>query len=108
MDFNDFFRGMGQLGLNLSQAEAQKEFNKIDNNHGGQVLFVEFCAYIRKRVNPDSNPNFDADIVSGEKCGKVMRKHGGHKATNSHFITKKCFADFDKLEKVIQDTIKDR
>merc|ERR1719446_911703 len=108
MDVNEFVRGMSQLGLNLSDTEARQEFAKIDTNHGGQVLFVEFCAYIRKRVNPDDDPNFDADIVSGEKCGKVMRKHGGNKATNSHFVNKKCFADFDKLEKIINDTIKDR
>jgi len=108
MDVNEFVSGMGQLGLNLSDQEARQEFAKIDQNNGGQVLFVEFCAYIRKRVNPDADPNFDADIISGEHCGKVMRKHGGHKVTNSHFVNKKCFADFDKLEKIIQTTIGDR
>jgi len=99
---------MSRLGLNFSQQEAQEEFRKIDSNNGGQVLFVEFCAYIRRRVNPDDDPNFDADIMSGEKCGKVMRKHGGNKATNSHFVNKKCFADFDKLEAVIKATIADK
>jgi len=145
MDFNEFSRGMSQLGLNLNDQEARAEFNKIDSNHGGQVLFVEFCAYIRKRVNPDADPNFDADIISGEHCGNILRKHRGHRrhhshhsghhaaskvrdvdfsggggggyggdggggggVTNSHFVSKKCFADFDKLEKVIKDTIKDR
>jgi len=108
MDVNEFVRGMGQLGLNLSDQEARQEFAKIDQNHGGQVLFVEFCAYIRKRVNPDADPNFDADIMSGEKCGKVMRKHGGNKVTNSHFVNKKCFRDFDELEKIVKATIADR
>lgn len=108
MDVNEFIRGMGQIGLSLSDAEARQEFAKIDTNNGGQVLFVEFCAYIRKRVNPDDDPNFDADIVSGEKCGKVMRKSGGHKATNTHFVNKKSFSDFDNLEKIIKTTIGDR
>merc|ERR1719327_250077 len=108
MDVNEFVRGMSQLGLNLNDAEARQEFAKIDSNHGGQVLFVEFCAYIRKRVNPDDDPNFDADIVSGEKCGKVMRKHGGHRATTSHFVNKKCYRDFDELEKIIKATIADK
>merc|ERR1712224_573470 len=44
-------------------------------------------------------------IVSGEHCGKVMRKHGGNKATTSHFVSKKAFADFDKLEQAIKATI---
>merc|ERR1719301_6249 len=105
MDVNDFIKGMSQIGLNLNDQEARAEFAKIDTNHGGQVLFVEFCAYIRKRVNPDDDPNFDADIVSGEHCGKVMRKHGGNKATNTHFVNKKCFADFDKLEANIKQII---
>jgi len=105
---NEFIRGMGEIGLNLSDAEARQEFAKIDSNHGGQVLFVEFCAYVRKRVSPDSDPHFDADIISGEKCGKVMRKTGGHKATNSHFVNKKCFKDFDELEKIVHATINDR
>jgi Ca2+-binding EF-hand superfamily protein len=108
MDFQEFDAGMKQLGLNLTQPEAQAEFNKIDSNHGGQVLFVEFCAYIRKRVNPDAQPEFDADIVSGEKCGKVLRKHGGHRATHTHFVTKKSFKDFDELEKVIKGIMRDK
>jgi len=108
MDLGEFTNGLGQLGLNLNPQEAREEFQKIDTNHGGQVLFVEFCAYVRKRVNPDANPQFDADIISGEKCGKVLRKSGGHKVTNSHFVTKKCFKDFDELEKVIKATMKDK
>jgi len=108
IDIREFISGMANLGLHLSEGEASQEFSRIDGNSGGQVLFVEFCAYIRKRVNPDHDPAFDADIVSGEKCGKVMRKHAGHKATATHFISKKCFKDFDDLEKVIKKTVADR
>mmetsp|Transcript_66055 Transcript_66055/g.157959 ORF Transcript_66055/g.157959 Transcript_66055/m.157959 type:complete len:556 (+) Transcript_66055:96-1763(+) len=71
MDINEFMAGMNRLGLNMSPAEAQQEFNKIDTNRGGQVLFTELCAWVRKRVNPDSNPDFDADIVSGENSAKA-------------------------------------
>jgi Ca2+-binding EF-hand superfamily protein len=84
MDVNDFIRGMSQIGLNLSDSDARQEFAKIDENGGGQVLFVEFCAYIRRRVNPDHDPNFDADIVSGEHCGKVLRHHGSKKRGHHH------------------------
>merc|ERR1719235_1569506 len=37
-----------------------------------------------------------------------MRKHGGNKATNSHFVNKKCFADFDDLEKKIKAIMADK
>merc|ERR1712232_1167880 len=108
MNLQEFQSGLARLGLdNLSPQEAQAEFNKIDNNHGGQVLFVEFCAYIRRRVNPDANPNFDADIVSGEKCGQVVRKGHGHKATHTHYVTKKCLRDFDEAEAKMKQLMQD-
>mmetsp|Transcript_41377 Transcript_41377/g.74911 ORF Transcript_41377/g.74911 Transcript_41377/m.74911 type:complete len:485 (+) Transcript_41377:76-1530(+) len=108
IDVNEFTRGISALGLQMSQSEAQLEFSKVDSNHGGQVLFVEFCAYIRKRVNPDANPEFDADIVSGEKCNNLMRKHSGHKATHTHYVKKKSFKDFDDLEKKIKEVMSDK
>jgi len=74
MNLDEFKRGMGKLGLKLSDDEAQKVFGDIDTDHGGMVLFVEFCAYMRNRVNPDDNPAFDSDIVSGEKLGATLRK----------------------------------
>lgn len=104
---NEFSQGMSQLGLHLNQQEALEEFNKIDSNHGGQVLFVEFCAYIRKRVNPDANAGFDADIVSGENCGKTMRSLHGHKATTTHYVKKKSLSQFDELEVKIKALMKD-
>lgn len=107
IDVREFQAGLSQLGLHMSDQEAMQEFNRIDGNHGGQVLFVEFCAYIRKRVSPDASANFDADIMSGEKCGQSLRKHSGNKATSEHFISKKCFADFDKLEVKIKALMKD-
>merc|ERR550514_1005 len=102
MNLAEFTTGLSKLGLRIPPQEAASEFNKMDTNHGGQVLFVEFCAYVRHRVNPDSSADFDADIVSGEHCGKNIRKHHGHKGTHEHFVTKKCFKDFDDLEKKIK------
>lgn len=88
VDVREFVAGMNRLGLSLSEAEAKQEFAKIDGNGGGQVLFVEMCAYVRERVNPDAHAEFDADIVSGTHCGKVPKAHhsashggGGHVAT---------------------------
>merc|ERR1719379_886875 len=36
-----------------------------------------------------------------------MRKHSGHHATAQHFVAKKCFKDFDDLEKIIKGMMKD-
>merc|ERR1712032_54320 len=108
IDFGEFYNGLSQLGLHLNQQDAQREFNKIDNNHGGQVLFVEFCAYIRQRVNPDADANFDADIVSGEHCGETLRKKHGHKVTNEVFVIEKNFKAFDQLEDKIKKIMSNR
>lgn len=131
IDLAEFTSGLGFLGLKLSPAEAKAEFAKIDGNKGGQVLFVEFCAYVRTRVNPDSNPHFDADIYSGEHCGQTMKagtrdlatstqdihhalrgiKGGGgdddHKVTATHYISKKSIGCFDELESKIHAIMDD-
>lgn len=131
IDVREFTAGMAQLGLNLSPQEAQTEFRKMDVNGGGQVLFVEMCAYIRKRVNPDDNAEFDADIVSGEKCdtasyNKVKGQQGardintgkrathsdhfrarGDTATLTHTVKQKALADFDALEDKIKALCQD-
>merc|ERR1719215_1017088 len=73
---------MNSVGLNLSPQEAQAEFAKVDTNGGGQVLFVELCAYIRHRVNPDDNPKFDADIISGEDCGRASYNTAHHHSSH--------------------------
>merc|ERR1719230_546259 len=98
IDVNEFVRGISQLGLQMSQSEAMAEFKQIDVNRGGQVLFVEFCAYIRKRVNPDTNPNFDADIQSGEKGVTAVRRSIGHSATHANYISRKSLRDFNEAE----------
>jgi len=108
IDMREFSSGMSMLGLNLSQQEAQAEFQKIDVNGGGQVLFVEFCAYIRTRVNPDANATFDADIVSGEHCGKNIRAKHGHAATRDLVIQRKSVSQFDELEKKILGSMQDK
>jgi len=108
IDPKEFQAGMSQLGLHLTETEAMQEFNKIDKNHGGQALFVEFCAYVRQRVNPDASPHFDADIITGENCMATIRRHSGNKATSDMVFSKKCMKDFDELEREIQKLVKDK
>jgi Ca2+-binding EF-hand superfamily protein len=100
IDFQNFYEGMSKLGFGggLDKSEALREFQCMDLNGEGQVLFVEFCAYVRRRVNPDVNPYFDADIVSGTDCSVHMRKGVGNKGTNAYKFTRKTLACFDNLE----------
>jgi len=107
IDFGEFRQGLGQLGLRLNDADARAEFSKIDTNGGGQVLFVEFCSYVRHRVNPDANHTFDADIVSGEHCGRNIRAKHGHAATRDLVIQKKTVSAFDDIEKKFKGFMQD-
>jgi len=107
IDIGEFSRGLSQLGLHLDQAQTQSEFNSIDGNHGGQVLFVEFCGYVRRRVNPDAHPDFDADIVSGEHCGRNIRAKHGHQATRDLVVSKKNLSQFDDLERKFRKAMGD-
>jgi len=103
----EFIAGMNALGLTMTHDDAAQEFNRIDADHHGAVLFVEFCCYVRGRINPDHDPHFDKDMVSGETSGTTVRKEHGDKATSSHCVVKKNLGQFDALEKKIKDTCKD-
>jgi Ca2+-binding EF-hand superfamily protein len=108
IDFNEIMAGITKLGLNLSEAQAHVEFENMDADHSGMVLFAEFCAYVRRRVQPDHNPAFDTDIVSGDKAGETLRKKHGDKATHNNYVNKKSLEDFDNLEKKIKELINDQ
>ena len=44
--------------------DPQAEFNKIDKNGGGQVLFGEFCDWaIKKNLDLESDDNYDGGHV---------------------------------------------
>lgn len=53
LDFKEFKAGAKKLKLKLSNKQAKKEFNEMDANSGGVVLFDEFCVWYTKKVNPD-------------------------------------------------------
>jgi Ca2+-binding EF-hand superfamily protein len=45
-----------------------KEFNKIDTNHGGAILFDEFCSYaIKKNLDLEDDDAFDDEDISKMK-----------------------------------------
>lgn len=108
VDFNEFKAGLSKLGMGFMSAEDEKaEFDKIDRNGGGQVLFVEFCAWVRDKLDPDSNNETDEDLVSGEHAGRNIRAKFGDKATAELVVSKKTFKSFDDVEAKIKAIMKD-
>ncbi|EGD75057.1 hypothetical protein PTSG_06715 [Salpingoeca rosetta] len=52
IDLSEFKRGLSHFGLSLSDDEAQKEFDAMDSNDGGVVLFDEFAAWAAAKKMP--------------------------------------------------------
>eukprot|EP00437_Effrenium_voratum_P020806 CAMPEP_0181446024 /NCGR_PEP_ID=MMETSP1110-20121109/25892_1 /TAXON_ID=174948 /ORGANISM="Symbiodinium sp., Strain CCMP421" /LENGTH=400 /DNA_ID=CAMNT_0023570091 /DNA_START=87 /DNA_END=1289 /DNA_ORIENTATION=- len=52
MDMNEFRSGISFLGLKLTPSEAHDEFNFMDANGGGKVLFDEFCKWAAAKKLP--------------------------------------------------------
>ncbi|GBB93054.1 hypothetical protein RclHR1_02100003 [Rhizophagus clarus] len=49
IDFNEFKKGHELMGIDVSSTkELKKKFDEIDTNHGGHILFDEFCIYAAK------------------------------------------------------------
>mmetsp|Transcript_16135 Transcript_16135/g.21340 ORF Transcript_16135/g.21340 Transcript_16135/m.21340 type:complete len:414 (+) Transcript_16135:146-1387(+) len=51
VDLEEFKVGMGKLGLQMDDETAAAEFDKMDKNDGGQVLFDEFCTYYMNKLD---------------------------------------------------------
>jgi Ca2+-binding EF-hand superfamily protein len=53
LDIQEFLKGAKKLGLKMKKKELKKEFEEMDANSGGIVLFDEFCAWYTKKTNPE-------------------------------------------------------
>ena len=74
LDLNEFKKGAKKLKMKLSKSKLKKEFNAMDANGGGVVLFDEFCVWYTKKVNPEREI---ADCTSQfvEKRKKKSKKY---------------------------------
>eukprot|EP00440_Ansanella_granifera_P064489 gb/GFBE01069920.1/.p1 GENE.gb/GFBE01069920.1/~~gb/GFBE01069920.1/.p1 ORF type:complete len:420 (+),score=91.82 gb/GFBE01069920.1/:1-1260(+) len=52
LDLNEFRAGAAKLGLQISPSEAFDEFNYMDANGGGKILFDEFCKWVSAKKMP--------------------------------------------------------
>ena len=46
IDFAEFSAGVNKVGLNIPAEQLRIEFDTIDANRGGQILFDEFCIWV--------------------------------------------------------------
>ena len=53
LDLDEFKKGAKKLKMKLSKSQLKKEFNAMDANGGGVVLFDEFCVWYTKKVTPE-------------------------------------------------------
>lgn len=103
LQFPEFSQGLHILGFDITKETAYKEFNKMDDDRGGTVLFDEFCTYVAAKQWPGGFDDYYKQIDSiGESArrkrhgnklhGKVAGKKGVDHEPDIH-TTK-----YDKLE----------
>lgn len=100
IDPTEFQSGIAKLGVNLTPQEAMEEFKKMDKDRSGQVDFDEFCGYMRLRVNPDHDANFDDE---DNATHAVAMRGLGDVASHTNYVAPKNFRDFDELEEKIKE-----
>eukprot|EP01047_Picozoa_sp_COSAG01_P055791 COSAG01_NODE_6250_length_3771_cov_3.280501_2_plen_448_part_00 len=69
----EFFEGTQVLGVDVGRAEAEREFEVMDENKGGYVLFDEFCAWCAERHVEGSI----GELEKHHERGESRRKSGG-------------------------------
>ena len=69
ISINEFKKAIPTLekwGIKINDPES--EFNKIDINHGGVIMFDEFCTYaIKKNLDLEDDDDFDDDDIKKMK-----------------------------------------
>jgi len=69
MDFKEFQFCLTMCGLKMSENKARTEFEKLDTNGGGIILFDEFCAYfVQKNCPPEMTSFIEEDMDEKESA----------------------------------------
>jgi len=79
IDEHEFIRGLGMLGMHVSDTDAKQAFDDMDSNDGGIVLFDEFCVWFTKQVSPereivDSTVQFASEVRGKGKGNTLQRR----------------------------------
>merc|ERR1712166_3579 len=102
LDEKEFLESLSRLSLDLSEDEAKAEFDAMDSNDGGIVLFDEFCIWYTKKVNPTRDIADCTDqLIDNKKKKKKKKKKKGPTDAMPDYSSKKC----DKLEVEVTATV---
>lgn len=105
---DEFVHHLSTLGLKgMSKADVEAEFNKMDSNHGGVVLFDEFCVWYARKMHPEGFAIMDAKIHEHVSAGVQKKKHFAKKIKKddkADIHTKK----FDAIEADIMGMLEDK
>ena len=67
-EFKKAIPQMKNWGVEISEAEAEKEFKSIDTNNGGAISFEEFCSFaIQKSLDLEEDDGFDDEELKNLK-----------------------------------------
>ncbi|CAK0817696.1 unnamed protein product [Prorocentrum cordatum] len=61
LDLKEFTWCLSMCGAKMSERSAAAEFQKVDTNGGGEILFDEFCKYFTQKHCPHELTDFVAD-----------------------------------------------
>jgi len=61
LDLKEFTWCLTMCGAKMSESKAAVEFEKVDTNRGGEILFDEFCKYFTQKQCPQELINFVSD-----------------------------------------------
>jgi len=71
VDFQEFVAGLDIIGFGITREQAWREFNKMDDDRGGLVVFNEFCSYVSAKMWAGG---FDDYYSSREEIGASARR----------------------------------
>ena len=61
-EFREGVQLLAQWGIDIPEQDIESEFASIDTNHGGIILFDEFCDWaLRKQLDLEDDDDFDDD-----------------------------------------------
>ncbi|EGD82612.1 hypothetical protein, variant [Salpingoeca rosetta] len=100
LDFDEFKRGLGEIGLSIPTSEARAEFDLMDMNDGGIVLFDEFCAYVARKAIPVDGEVLTEYTRASKNVGTSSGTSAGRKdeKMQKQINTDAMLAKFDAVE----------
>eukprot|EP00049_Salpingoeca_infusionum_P008019 m.129276 g.129276 ORF g.129276 m.129276 type:complete len:793 (+) comp13889_c0_seq4:80-2458(+) len=104
----EFFAGLDNLGLALPKEEADAQFDFMDTNNGGVVLFDEFCKYLARKSVPVGSEVLSEFTIASKFTGRAdssVKKRGKQGKPSQQKRLAKTLARFAAAEASIVKTL---